>query len=603
MSVGHIVDLVVAGVVKRLCYLIEIRPGCDYPRVLPMIGDRLRYDPDLRSRTTRVSASTTSGDGELVDTLILSWCEEDRHLRDNWLAARDGSAELSAPQRLKMFFARGFEPGAPPRIALVQGFERIFFTMSRELLAVMRDLEAERLLVTVNESPLTYDDLHSRRSRVEPGFTSDYGQQHVVLTVEPLIPDEARRMWEHEFGLHADDPMLEHCLQLAYAMSGGLPTAFAKAAREAQAGFAQTVPQYRERLRAELPRVFERLLRYDDDEAQTLVEAVARLHLGRATPHDDRRIRSHRWGRLILEDGPTSRLRSEALGRQAVIMWGRFPQADSASPERLYAEGRYRQCLQMLEADPRSGMPLLRLTAAMMVEVFDDDPGNLYFEGRVRWELVARLARDAAQACPEDGRFEFEQWGAIARAHGMRSKDGRPHGPPEVGDSVIWLTTRLAAIERDRNAVTAAYAAVPLIEDILRHYVELVLRLSGRAEDLREFDDAAIAAWWPDALGGFRRPTSGPLTGTSLAVLAAASSTGRGVPLFGDSTELHRTLSAIDSRNVLGHRVVSADRSILEPLRRTAANLLERLSVHGHSEWQPREIAAWLRPPRGFLRR
>src|SRR5262249_17970256 len=114
------------------------------------------------------------------------------------------------------------------------------------------DLEAERLLVTVNEPPLTYDDLHSRRSRVEPGFTSDYGQQHVVLTVEPLIPDEARRMWEDEFGLHADDPMLEHCLQLAYAMSGGLPTAFAKAAREAQAGLAQTVPQYRERLRAEL---------------------------------------------------------------------------------------------------------------------------------------------------------------------------------------------------------------------------------------------------------------------------------------------------------------------------------------------------------------
>lgn len=620
-SPADAVSTVLGGLQRPVptCYLVEVPPGCDEPDFGDLLKHRLDVHSPLDLIWALVSVDACASERALVEALIAEWCFRCVDLRRQWVVDVAYARELQPPQLLKAFFSSASLVGRP-LVQVARRFDKLMRSMSSELLAAMRDLEHEGRLASVNVSPLKYDELYRRRAREVRGFNSDYGQVHVRLTVGLLDRDEALVRWKCELGTPAEadlDALSEAHFETALSFSGGLRTAFVRAIRAIpdHRHLDPDLRHYRGVLLEQLPDAFERLLRYDDlDDGCRLLEAVAAIHLGTATASEHCFVEGHRWAALLLrEEEGLERLTCDALGRQALAMLRARRHDDATSPQVLYERHEYRACAEALRrhAGPNR---LLQVAAEICAEVFGDAPRGTYFDRRVRWRRVERLAAKAVEASSDDGAAagEFRCWERVASALSCQAPDGpagvvaaleglRGRGASAIEEAAIRLGVHVIAVRRDVNAVTSAYAAVPLVEDTLRHFAALVLDLPLTGEAFAQIDGTEVAKWWVGR-GEFRRPgDTEALSGAPLALLVAIVSGARNKPVFARPEELSRLTSLLDTRNVFGHYVVSPPGGRGRALASAAEELLDRMCRDGGSQLTVRELERWLLPPRRFL--
>jgi hypothetical protein len=283
-------------------------------------------------------------------------------------------------------------------------------------------------------------------------------------------------------------------------------------------------------------------------------------------------------------------------------------------PEILYEQGQYRACCQALKQSGVHSSRVLEKAAEMLAEVFEDSPHNLYFGPNVRWKRVKALAEEASKMCADEAsRREFDAWYTIAEVHSALPKPDRAQiedhlkkqqikGVRGIEEAAIHLGIRMLAVARDRNIVTAAYMAVPLIEEILRHYVVLVLNLSLNGSAFANIDETSVEQWWGNKTP-FKRPDPAARLGcVELNVLVAASSTQRNLPFFDSQSDLKLVLSDLDTiRNLLGHYATTPREDMSKRLIQNAKALLERMCKHGGCSITLSETEQQVRPPRRFL--
>jgi hypothetical protein len=612
MNAQEVVQRVVSALRQRHLsgFLIEVPPGCEEPDVIAEVRRRVLQEVELSAAHSYLPADTVANERDLVELLIGGWLKSSPPLGSRWQGIQRVIESLQPPQRLKAFFSECIEGGERRQIALIGRFDKVFVRMSSELLAVMLNLESLDLLMTVNASPLDYRELYRRRARQQPGFTSTYGTLHPRLTLGPLSRDEALRRWWEVHGLPWEDRISRAHFETAFTLSGGLPVAFAMAANLASSSqpLDPDLRHYRAELISKLPDAFERLLGYDEEDVRPrLVEAVARMHLGNAFPEDRRFVDAHRWRDLLLdENGGEPRLRTESLGRKALATL-RHERRAEVSPENLYRQGEFRACCAALQELGAPQERLLFRAAQMLDDVFGDAPKNLYFGPDISWRRIELFAMAAAKACADEpSSQEFERWARIARIQ-SEAPSGRSDGQPEANskdpeDDVIRLGIRVLAVKRDRNPVTAAYSAIPLIEDVLRRYVLLVLKLPVNGSAFSQVERSRLESWWRDD-SRFNLPEpSSLLNATQLAVLAAARSEERGHRLFDEPREVSRMLTILnEGRNVLSHYVTTPSAQKGRDLSDCAARLLDQLCKHLGSSLTLHEIETWVKPPYRFL--
>jgi hypothetical protein len=251
----------------------------------------------------------------------------------------------------------------------------------------------------------------------------------------------------------------------------------------------------------------------------------------------------------------------------------------------------------------------------MLLEVFGNLPRSLYFGPTINWVRVKSHALRAARNCAEaKGRDEFIQWERLASVHEQvgpaQRKSVQNHldslsdaGKVGIEASFIRLGVRALASKRDPNSVTSAYSAVPLVEDILRHYVILILGLKDIGNAFMGIRDEALQEWWTRSDLEFQRPAADArLGGSDLAILAAVASAEKGRPLFPEPKQVSYLLRLLsDARNVLGHYVVTPSEGTGRQLSEQACFLLDRLGSHGGCNLRVSDLEAWVQPPRGFM--
>lgn len=592
-------------------FLIEIPPGCEEEDVTTRIHSLISSDSNLNSYVATASADEVGSEKELVDLFIRGWTSHGSQDLNHWTTEIRQMGDLPVPQRLKYFLHYCARRDNAFRILITKRFDKIFRQMSGELLAVMRDLEHESLLVSINGSPMPYDELYRKRSVVQPGFTSDYGQSHVRVVLGPLTEEEALKRWTHIFGLPIDDRLSRAHFDLAYRFSGGLPSAFSKAAASAinVMPFTDDIRVYRAELSQQLPPTFERLLRYEgNDDSSKLVEAVARIHLGSATSEDGDILKGHRWRAFFITDSDHLGLKTEALGQMAVVMLRNSKRSEQIHPEILYEQGEYKACCKSLSDPSYSTRLVLKIASKMLADVFGDTPGSLYFGPNIDWTKVRTMARDASQLCPnEAARVEFERWQFIAKAFANRKQHvAHPIKTEEhydlFSEVAIRLGLRLLAISQDNSDVTATHMGIPLIEEILRAYVLFVLNLEDLGISFKDVAPDEITKWWLDPKQFLYPEPQSKLSASSLALIAAIHSDRRNQLLFPDSKELSRTLRLLDQvRNILGHYVTTPQTQDRLRLISSAKLLFGNLCQHGNLSFGLEDLQHWVKPPRRFL--
>jgi len=594
--------------------LVEIPPTCDdVPDCLSRIRAAIELIPDVRSRSAFVSADTARDDGHLVNSLIEEWSMNDDRLCMD-AGAYGSEADPDPLRRIKHFVRVAIKSAKRPRIAFIRRFDKVFKSMSSELLATMRSLEQEGWLVTVNSSPLPYAELYRRRAREDRGFTSDYGQSQARLTVDPLEPEEARRVWVEERKLGLDDRLAEAYFSTALSLSGGLRALFCTAGEMAATnwdGKSSDIRHFRKALLRDLVAspTLDRLLAYDEPDASTkLLEAVANMHLGTATSLEVDLVASHHWQRFLLDDekggNEKPRLRTEVIGRRALQMLRDRSSVRQMDPTSLYMANNYQGCLKVLGENGSEHHKLLHLAATMMNLVFGDSPESLYLEPSIKWAEVRQIADTAITECSDvRGREEFRGWDRIASAHQRGVGDGTDDEMAgNMEQALVLLGIRVLAVERDRSAITAAHAAIPVIEDVLRHYTRLILKFPDTGAAFASLRREEISSWWKQP-GEFIVPgATERLSGTALAVFVAAMSEKNGLPVFGDPAELSRLAGLIDQgRNRVGHRVMTPSAGLGKELAAEALHILDLLLAHGKSQFSTADLRRWLRPPSSFI--
>ncbi len=346
---------------------------------------------------------------------------------------------------------------------------------------------------------------------------------------------------------------------------------------------------------------------------QWLVSTCAAL-----TPGTWRGVRSHRWSDLLVEGEERElRLVCEPLANMALRIErqrGRESQDIGLSlAAQHYRQGHYSACIEGLREATAPPLGRLRAAATMMKEVFGDNPQSPYFRADIRWKTVRELARDAAQDEEPDSAGEFRGWEKIAHVHaGLPRSDRRAMSDyletlennlvPGAEKAVILLGIRLLGVERDPSPVTAAHMAIPLVEDILRHYVRLVLQLSVSGEAYSRVSDRDLSTWWPRP-DNFQRPSGKePLSVPELALLAAVVSSRRGKPLFDDPRDLQRLVTTVDQvRNLVGHHVTNPEEKARSSLSRLSRELILKMCSHSQCDMTLECLAELVRPPRRFL--
>lgn len=594
------VERAVKGIKRHIpqCCMFEVPPGCDeQPDVVTRVAALLRERGGSQSVAV-VSADAVRDELELIDLLTRSWSSNGDELA-LW-RARQVTDGLSAPQLLKSFFVEVGRNLHGPRVALFRRFDRVFRIMTGGLLAAMRDLEQERLLITVTSSPVTYEELYRARAAEEASFTSDYGQMHMRITVRPFNRDEALGVWRDTHGLPADDKRALAHFEVALRLSGGLPGVFTKACLSAAevTPFPADLRLFRDRLAAQLTPFFERLVTFDERlRCGSITDAIARVHLGVAGTAERQVLAQHRWREYLMEPGDGSAgLKSPLIGLAALRVLRRAPTASGLTPELLYSWGDYRGCLAMLQEQGVHESALLWLAAELMDVVFGESNGSLYFGPDVKWRRAAQLADSCARGCREDAATsEFERWRDIALALASKGKS------PE--DAVTPLALRAAAVMRDENPVTAAYSGLPLIEDALRHYVELVARLPPTGRAFGTVSAEAVERWWPIPGRPFRIPdASEELAGVSLTMLVATLSGERGSAVFDGADEVSVLMTVLEQeRNALGHNVRVPRAEVGKRFAEHAFRILDRILEDSGSATRTGDIVAAAAPPRRFL--
>jgi hypothetical protein len=250
----------------------------------------------------------------------------------------------------------------------------------------------------------------------------------------------------------------------------------------------------------------------------------------------------------------------------------------------------------------------------MLSYVFHDSPRDLYFSRETPWKRVQELAAKAAKACPDaTASAEFERWVRVAEVQQAIPPPDRREidrhierlgsaGSRAIEDAIVHVGIRLLAVTRDRNTLTAVHVAIPLIEDILRHYVTVVMGVNPVGRAFADIGDGEILPWWSNTQVFQRpRPELG-LGGAELAIVAAVLSARRGQPLFRGREEVDRLLSALDlTRNTVGHYVTTPTEELKRKLVGEAQKLFERLCRDIRSTWNREKIEDLVRPPRFFL--
>ncbi|MGH8070784.1 MAG: hypothetical protein ACRERE_37225 [Candidatus Entotheonellia bacterium] len=598
-------------------FLLEVPPGCNYPDIIIEVYQEFSKNRPEKTLCAQMTIDQFPNEQALVDDLIRQWINRDGELNERWKEELDFAEDSAVPQRL-IRFANFIASLRLRLVAFFKRFDHVFRSMSSELLAAMRDLEHASRLACVNASPLSYEELYLRRAREDPTFTSDYGQVHNRLSVGLHSRDSALKIWRERFDLPVDDRISLAYFETAYKESGGLPAAFELAANAITdpTSLDPDIRFYRSELAKILPNAFTHLLRYDEkDRSNKLVEAIARIHVGTEYTTDYGLIKNHRWGSLFLyESEGDTHLSCDALGRMALAMIRSQRAASRVGPETLYEQGEYLACCQALKQSGVPSIPVLAKAAEMLAEVFEDSPRNLYFGPNVRWKRVKALAEEAAKLCSDEAsRKEFEAWYRIAEVHSTLPKPDRAQiedylkkqqvaGVRGVEEAAIYLGVRMLAVARDPNTLTAAHTAIPLLEDILRHYIVLVLNLPLNGSAFANVDEVSIAQWWVNKTP-FKRPDPlERLGGTQLAVLAATISAQRNTPFFDSQSDLNLILSDQDTiRNLLGHYATTPREDMSKRLIQSAKALLERMCKHGGCSITLNEIERQVEPPRSFL--
>jgi hypothetical protein len=523
----------------------------------------------------------------------------DAQTKDRWRDLEPDTRELPAQQRLKAFFHTALAR-ASLRLLIIRRFDKLFMNMSSALLAVLRDLEHTGRLTAINTSVLSYNELYRRRARRDPTFVSDYGQSHTSLMLGPLDDDEAQKEWSESVD-RSIEPSLERAYySVALDASGRVPTLLSKAAAYVDAMKGSDLRSYQRLLDKELAPGFCRLLRYDDDDdsgSPALAESIAHIHWRMASTSDVDLVSGHRWGELLLMDLDGERtLVSHALGACAVDLLRHTTKHVSA--EVLYQRGEYRACVDQLGDSADATRSPLAIAAHMLSLAFSDATAPLYFVADLDWGRVETYADEGARACSDPAAVdEFRQWERVARAMKRHNGDSRI----VLEHDLVRIGLRVLAVRADRNAVAAAYSAIPLVEDALRTYVVRIHDASSTGSAFADVSDKEIARWWNRA--GFTRPSAASaLNGASLVVLAAVLSDRSAMPLFADAADAMLLVKRLDQlRNVLGHRVHTPDWTYSRELADRAERILDSTAEQGGADLSVRRLSIYVAPPQAFL--
>ncbi len=615
-----VVDQVLKGLLQKVhrSFLIEVPPGCEQqPEILQEIY--LEFQRRLPSQCLCASITVDRFENEtgLVKEAIYQWTRKDREINAAWKEDLDFMGDGLSGSRL-MHFADCARRLKRKLFVFFSHFDKIFRYMSGGLLSEMRDLEQnDRLLCCVNVSKLPYEELYRIRTKEQPGFTSDYGQTHVHFTIGRLQREEAQKIWFQETGLESINRLEGQYFETAFQESGGFSEAFIKASGIIinPDSLDKDIRKYRAYLNEILPNAFERLVRQIEDcEEIPVIKAIAHMHLGSYQSTDLRILQNHRWRDLFLttaSDPP--RLSCNALGRKAVNRCSNLKITRHISPTQLYKQGHYAACSELLSLAKDSNK-VLQIANEMMQEIYGDSPQDLYFRPSIQWQRVYNLAKAASKECVDDISIsEFDNWKGIAEVRmcwpSERRDDIQKHldklrgmGRQAAEQAAIHLGIRLLAVEQDKNPITAAYTAIPLIEEILRCYLVIVLNLPILGSAFDGIPDEKITKWWfPDK--SWQKPLREvPLSAAELATIVAIISADRKQPLFNDSSELHRIIGILENtRNALGHHVLTPNKKILIQLTTHAKSILKNMLKNVGSSLSLRTISDMVRSPTRFL--
>lgn len=609
MKQREIVEKVVTAIRRGRShsFLIEMAPGCEQqPDLLSKVHEKLCGVGTIDCAV--VSADAVENEDELVEVVLDGWRTAGERRDEDRDVVQSGGE--SATRRLREFFAGGAARSGRTRVLMIRKFDKVFRNMSGALLAVLRDLEQEEELISVNVSPLRYAELYRRRAEEERSFTSDYGQMHVRVTVGKLGREEAEDRWYGRHGL-ALEGIWRACFGIAYEMSGGVPVAFDAAAAYTKAIVGEPeVREFRAEIRERVPETFDRLLQYDTGAGRmALVRAIGRCHLGIENDCDRRLIWGHPFRGVVLADeGRSGRIElcSGLLGARAARLMRESADDVTLDPRELYRRRQFGACVDVLADGPGGGKEVLAAAAEMMYEVYGDEPGSLYFDRRVDWRKVDLCAERAAQECEDRGSAaEFRNWAAIARAHAGQANrtDGIVAIEEDIRHSIVYLAVRTLASERDDNGVTGAYTAIPMVEDALRRYVSLVLLLPLEGSVFAKVSDGELEKWWRRGDGFIRPDGETKLAGAELALLAAVVSEARGCPLFSEPAELSRLIGVLDeARNQLAHFAVTPSGEVKGKLVRWTKRVIDAMASQSGVALDVDRVDRWIEPPLEFLK-
>ncbi|MDB4285469.1 hypothetical protein N9903_01010 [bacterium] len=558
----------------------------------------------------RASIDEVNDTNDLVDMLTQRWSRMKPEVKVSW--RRETSLHKNDPPqlRLKAFVGLANELGYRV-VVLIKNFDKVFLKMSGELLAAMRDLEQDSILCCINTSPLSYGDLYDLRARDERGFSSDYGQGHPRLRLEPYSLEEAKEVWCNDLKMSMETRGKRAYFAVAYEATGGLSTLLIKAAYLAanSRSDSMTIPAFKKYLSDQLIDSFSRFFDYDE---LSLVWSVARVHLGNPGVKDLRNLTTHRWADIILrepQDGNS--LICEALGRKAMSLLRKRSDGDEIDPKKVYMQGLYGACLQDLVEMGESSYPVLYPAANMMQLVYGDSPRNLYYCD-VQWSKVKELADLAGSRCRgSSAKEEFVWWGRIAEALGKRDafeKDDidkylldKSDLPTAAEDAFIYLGSRALAVLRDKNPITSVYVAIPIAEDVLRNYAVFVLGVPTCGKAFVDVRDDEINEWW--SRSKFNRPSMDErLSATHLAIVVAIYSNRSVRKVFTSSKQLQKLLTVLDSkRNLAGHYVTVPTEKERTVFIEESINLVRVYGEHAEVEFSLEELEHRLSPPMAFL--
>ena len=603
-GVADVVRMVAQGVANhQRGYVVLVPPGFERrPDVASRLEAAVRKESERGADLVCVSGDSVGSEEELVALLIREWCGIEDTAKERWSELEEDVRDVPPQQRLKVFFQGALCRGRH-RVLLVRRFDKVFRCMSGALLAVLRDLEHTNKLTIVNTSVLSYAELYVRRAVHEPSFVSDYGQSHAALMLGPLDDVEARAEWAEHVDRNIGTRLSRAYCTVALEVSGGVPSLFSKAAAYVEVvRERRDLREYSRLLRREFVQEFRRLIRYDEHDdwgVPSVAESIARMQWGMGTDADVEVISGHRWGELFLRSGGERReLCSRALGACGVGMLGKLPRR--LSTEALYERGEYLACMEQLGNARVEGRIALTIAAEMLSLAFGETDDSLYFSGEVDWKRVEMLAREGVVACDEGLAVEeFEGWVRVAGAMRGSGQDGGN----VVRRDFVRIGLRLLAVRRDRNAITAAYSAIPLVEDAIRTYVVRVRRVEPRGAAFAEVEDKEIEHWWNR--GEFVRPRGDTrLSGAALVVLAAVLSARAGPSLFEDAADAMQIVDLLgEFRNRMGHTVDTPSRKVSGALADCAERILDAVGEQGSLGFSVRDLEKWVRPPQAFLGR